>query len=1425
MSTISFGKYIVVKPLGRGGMAEVHLARDPLLDRNVAIKVIYPHLANDPDFGERFRREAKLVASLRHNHIVQVYDFDVQNDQPYMVMEYLDGGSLKTRLEALRATGQTLPLAETARILDAIASALDYAHAHGAIHRDVKPANIILTSANEPVLTDFGIAKIVGDAAQLSASGSIVGSPAYMSPEQATSKPVDARSDLYSLGVVLYEMTTGRVPFQGDSPTAVLMQHLNTAPPAPRQFNANIPEATQAVILKTLAKNPAARFPSATELARAFSAALRGQAPESPTVSSGEQTLVDEKDPAKDGPPIFQPLSKPIELTERRQRLIGRLGILAELFAPFVGRKVPKIEMQDRRSLIATILGILGILLAALQLLSSFFDLMQRPIGPLFTALPYIIVALFIGSAVLSIYVIVRSPSATNRKRAFGALAMIAVVGIAWGAWIFFNRVRPVDRFVVLVADFDKRGTLQADVAYAITRDITQNLGDANKLVTLERANEVIKDSTTARARGTERKATMVIWGVYDDKRVYPTVEVLKIPTLVRESVGVPFILQAAANELGTPVSPNVGEVTQSARRPATLSQIAFDTKTEDQAADLSTALLGMAFYANGDPTRAKELLDKGLGRLEPSKNDITGLESLYFQRATVLYGLGQLNDAVSDLQQAIKIKDSFEAHYNLALLYAEVCNPTRQLDRAIAEAEKAAQAKSNNAAAHRLLGELYTQAGKFTPAIDELNAALKIDPNDPQTYQALATAQQARGQTDAAKKSQATAVSLWQKMLTTLPTDSVDARLARGDALMNTSDYTGALAEYQAAQKIAPDDPRVHRGLGNSYYHSSNLALAVSEYEQWVKLSPKDASARILLGLAYVEVQRTPSAIEQLQKATALATCSADAYVTLGSIYYQQNNYAQAIDAYTAATVVDPKNANAFYMAGILHYLQDQFDPATKALETAVALQADYTQAHFALGSAYYLQGAYQKAATARETLVQLAPNVSYYHESLAYAYEHLGRLDAAASEYQKALALEENAQTRTFLGTVLMRQQKYAPALAEFQKAIALNPNDYFAHGALGDVYAAQGNWNDAIVSYQNALARQDVAATHFQLASAYVAQNKTDLAIAEYQKAAALDPKDPLARLTLGNLYGTLGKFDEAVKEYRAALAIKADSVDAYLAIANTEYKRCNLSAATQAASSAAAIPPIQSRAKSYLAAMYLAQGRTDDAAKIYSELRNMPASDSIAHLVVGEYFYHTDNLSEAQREFQIVLETANLTPLLASIAHYDLGQVYFDQDKLIPAESEYNAALTAFPMNALAQSRLGDLAMRKGDFAGALKAYDQTTALLPSYAQIDSETMATMNVSLPVARSLALARQNKRDESNAALDQGSAQAQRYLSLRPQSPTAHFILGYIYLVRGDNSKADAQFATAIQCDQSMTALRARVQEELAKINGAGN
>ncbi len=268
----NLGKYRIMEPLGRGGMAQVYRAYHPQLDRYVAIKVLRSDLVEEAEFLARFRREAQSVANLRHENIVQVYDFDTQAQLYYMVMELLEGDTLKVRLNEYRARGEQMPIGEMLRITLDILHGLAYAHSEGIVHRDIKPANILLTRRGQAVLTDFGIAQIVGGT-QYTVSGALMGTLAYMAPEQGLEGKASIHSDIYSLGIVLYELLAGRPPFDADTPLAILMKHVNDPLPLPRTIYPGIPEPFERVVLKALAKNPDDRYQTAEKMIQALEAA------------------------------------------------------------------------------------------------------------------------------------------------------------------------------------------------------------------------------------------------------------------------------------------------------------------------------------------------------------------------------------------------------------------------------------------------------------------------------------------------------------------------------------------------------------------------------------------------------------------------------------------------------------------------------------------------------------------------------------------------------------------------------------------------------------------------------------------------------------------------------------------------------------------------------------------------------------------------------------------------------------------------------------------------------------------------------------------------------------------------------------------------------------------------------------------------
>ncbi|CAG0932730.1 eukaryotic-like serine/threonine-protein kinase [Thermoflexales bacterium] len=269
---LNLGKYQLREQLGHGGMASVYRAYHPQLDRFVAVKVLRGELVEDSEFLARFQREAKIVASLRHANVVQVYDADRQDDIYYMVMELLEGDTLKARLTDYRAREEQMPLGEVVRVMLDVLDGLAYAHSEGMVHRDLKPANIMLTRRGQAVITDFGIAQMVG-ATRYTMSGALMGTLNYMAPEQGMQNQSDVRSDLYSLGIVLYEMLTGKPPFDADTPLAILMKHVNEPLPMPPTTGVIIAAAFERVLLKVLSKDSDDRYQTAEEMAQAIRAA------------------------------------------------------------------------------------------------------------------------------------------------------------------------------------------------------------------------------------------------------------------------------------------------------------------------------------------------------------------------------------------------------------------------------------------------------------------------------------------------------------------------------------------------------------------------------------------------------------------------------------------------------------------------------------------------------------------------------------------------------------------------------------------------------------------------------------------------------------------------------------------------------------------------------------------------------------------------------------------------------------------------------------------------------------------------------------------------------------------------------------------------------------------------------------------------
>ncbi len=386
------GQYEIVRELGRGGMATVYLANQINMARQVAIKILPREFLHDPQFIQRFKREVQLIAELEHPHILPVYDFGEHDRIPYIVMRYLGGGSLLDMLS------QGLPpLADLQHPIEQVCNALDFAHAEGIIHRDLKPSNIMLDERGNAYLSDFGIAQIMQDAGRLTGSA-VIGTPAYMSPEQAEGRPLDARSDVYALGVVLFEMVTGREPFQADTPMAMLLKQITEPMPSPRMYRPDLPTSVEQVILRATLKDPAGRYPAASAFAAAFTEALRNLTPEQGGARLPRPPATQLTRPAQSAPP--RPAA--VQADENQQTFVGEQAPAyapppEPVIPPVVATYTPTRPMVESETRVASSqpagrrwlwIGLAAVVVVVLGLVALALSGGGQPAAPTLTPLP-----------------------------------------------------------------------------------------------------------------------------------------------------------------------------------------------------------------------------------------------------------------------------------------------------------------------------------------------------------------------------------------------------------------------------------------------------------------------------------------------------------------------------------------------------------------------------------------------------------------------------------------------------------------------------------------------------------------------------------------------------------------------------------------------------------------------------------------------------------------------------------------------------------------------------------------------------------------------------------------------------------------------------------------------------------------------------
>jgi serine/threonine-protein kinase len=867
----TIGRFEILSELGRGGMAVVYKARQTSPNRIVALKVLPPELSLDRTYIARFRQEADSAAALEHPNIVPIYVVDEAEGLHYIAMKFIDGRTLK---EIIHERGM-LPLDETIRLIEQVASALDYAHSRGVIHRDIKPSNMMLDRSGWVYLTDFGLARGTGGGGGLTVAGTVMGTPEYMSPEQAQGLPnVGPPTDIYALGVVIYEMLTGRMPFKADTPLAMLVARLQQAPIPPRDFRSDLPLPVEDVIMRALARKPEARYPSAGEmmmaLKQAASLSTDAMSSATPPVSPPAGTPLPYVRTAPPSPPAGTSAPRP-----QAPPSPPAYGTPTQSSSPPSG--VPTVHAAPPVS----------------PAYGAPFQPSSPPSGvPTMNVPP--------GTLPQQQYT-AQAPARPKKGGNLGlviggiAAALLLIVG---GLFLF----RPAP---------DNDGQ-QVDAALTQANQLFNQRGSFDQ--SIEAYKEVLKlDATNAEAHTR-------LGLIYQMRDRYTDAE-------------------------------------ESAR-----AAIAADPR-----ATLAHAVLAESLHSQGRYDEALNAADEAVAANPDHPAGYASRAVIKAARALDDADAAMLSEAVDDAETAL---------------------------------EKAAGRENLlQALAHNARGVVYWYQYLFSNdqsmvarGGDEFNRAIGLQSQ----------------------------IAVFHSNLGYFYNDQGANVLLRGSRQEAVALLDLARQQFERAQEIDPAYGHAHAGLGWNLYHLEDYAGAVAEFDKALDLNPQDTDAH--LGKSYALLALTPpdydGAIATLEQAIAIMPYRPDLFARLGWTHMskgfaQQSGSAAQIEAYQRAEdrFREALDRNDRFVGAItgLGWAQSalgQHDDALDTLQRSLAIKDDQADAHFGVGWTYYNKGRFSEAEGSFRRAIEIAPNDGGNYYWLGLTLEQLGRVEEAKQAYRTAVA-----------------------------------------------------------------------------------------------------------------------------------------------------------------------------------------------------------------------------------------------------------------------------------------------------------------------------------------------------------------------------------------------------------------------------------
>ena len=1294
------GKLEITSRLGESSTAEVYRAWNPALGRDVAVKVFYTAQGMDEASLRRSLHEGRRAAALRHHNIAQIYDFDMATVDgetlPYVVMEFAPGRSLQQRLGELKARGQTMPLGEMLKLMQAVGNALDYAHQHRVVHGDLKPANILFASQGEPLLADFGMAAATGlDLADL--SGTATGA-AYMAPEQARGELYDARADIYSLGVILFELCTGRLPFKAET-LADFAARERAIVPRPSQFNPALPLAVEQVILKALSQSPAERYQSVSEMMAALQGAIAGASP-----------IPEKSDKVASAPESAQSESAAQAAEARRESVRNFLIQLTAMFT--------------------TVIALLEKFVGAVNILRN----------PL---IGFIVIGIGLGAMTISAGYVLLHPRAYGRWQRWVAAIGLAVTLLAatgWGGWTLYEMRRPPKGLIVLIAEFERApDALAVDYSRRIQAGILQVLRELEvEGVYVERTDEVYSEEN-ARVRAAVHKASIVIYGWYDDAGINPRFELVRAPQQY-----VPILKQAGVGL-------------------ASLDRLEVRLDKElKEMSYIAAAAIGLVYLADGQSSRALTFFDLALDSL-PGGTLLMGKEGVYFYKASCHFYEYQFAEAVTALEEAVRInRDFYAAHLNLAIAYNAACDTARALE----EANVALALKPDSPDAQQLRGFLLARENRWAEAADAYAEALKLSPDSAAIHSALAQAHEKLGRLDEAAAEYKKALELADTRLKAQP-DDPQAIAAHADILFSQGELDEAAAQYQQAidralaLKLRPDRLAwFYRSLGLIRWQQERWPEAIQAYSQAISLSPGLSTDHVAIGVAYQRQGMTTDALAAYQQAITLQPCDANAHDLLGDLYWQQGKAEEALQEYRQAVKYDPGSFVAWHSIGDILSQQGRMEEAKEAYEAAAAAAESYLEGNPRDATATYLLGA---------------------------LYYLLGNYEQAIPVLERAVAMEPDAASHYALANAYYEAQDYTKAVAHYQAALAADPQHAASAFGLGGAYESLGKIEEAIAAYRQALALEESGETHVALAKLYETQGRLEEAAVEYQAAVDVLEPESLAsgsyRTALASLLIRLCRSDEAVTVLQPSLEGDEEPAPEAMAV---------------------------------LAAAYEALGRTAEAEQTYEALLRTYSSLPGIHYLTAWFAYRQGRLPEAIAEMQ---EAVELLPAF-SLAWSSLGYFHDVGGDLAAASSAHETALEAMPSNVNALVGLGEVALQQGRAEDALTQFQEALQQQAAYAKtIPDETKSAL-VSIHLNLALAYERLGHTAEAEQEKVTARQLAEEVVGALPHHSRARFQLAAVYWFTGETTRAEAAIAEAIRCDASLAEEWERMQGAMRRL-----